>query len=180
MADPEFILLGDAIWIDFVNTARGREADPPDLLPDPAAYHRWAKAQKLPSDAHLVPWDEVLALRTHLLAVAEAAADDHQPPASAIQELNRRLGRADGHHQLTRVGGSWHLAFTPNAAPAALEAVAGSAARTLADAEARIRRCRATPCSLYFVDRSPGHSRTWCSADAPLHSGRVERRRAVR
>ena len=33
MSDPEFLLLGDALWIDFINTARGREADPPDGLP---------------------------------------------------------------------------------------------------------------------------------------------------
>ena len=28
MADPEFILLGDAVWLDFVNTARGRDPCP--------------------------------------------------------------------------------------------------------------------------------------------------------
>ena len=34
MAESEFTLLGDALWLDFVNTARGRTAPPPDLLPD--------------------------------------------------------------------------------------------------------------------------------------------------
>ena len=28
MATPEFTLLGDAVWLDFVNSARGREPDP--------------------------------------------------------------------------------------------------------------------------------------------------------
>ena len=42
MEHPEFTLLGDAVWLDFVNTARGRTADPPDLLPDAAAFARWA------------------------------------------------------------------------------------------------------------------------------------------
>lgn len=80
MPDPEFILLGDAVWVDFINTARGRTADPPDGLPDPAAYHRWTKASKLPSDALAHPWDEILGFRALLLSVAEAVAEDHQPP----------------------------------------------------------------------------------------------------
>ena len=37
MALEEFILLGDALWLDFVNSARGRIASPPDLLPDSTA-----------------------------------------------------------------------------------------------------------------------------------------------
>ena len=180
MPDPEFILLGDAVWIDFINTARGRVASPPDGLPDPAAYHRWTKASKLPSDALAHPWDEILGFRALLVSVADAVAEDHQPPSSAIHEINRRLVQADGHHQLTRVSGAWQLAFTPHRPATALEAIATSAARTLADAHARVRVCRAEPCSLFFVDRTPGHGRTWCSADAADHSGRVERRRATR
>ena len=34
MSESEFTLLGDAVWLDFVNTARGRVSSPPDLLPD--------------------------------------------------------------------------------------------------------------------------------------------------
>ena len=62
MSDPEFILLGDAVWIDFINTAHGRQPDSPDGLADPAAYHRWSKAEKLTSDATQLPWSEVLRL----------------------------------------------------------------------------------------------------------------------
>ena len=43
MSDPEFLLLGDAVWLDFVNSARGRDPFPPDLLPDIAAFGRWAR-----------------------------------------------------------------------------------------------------------------------------------------
>ena len=35
MAFEEFILLGDALWLDFVNSARGRIAASPDRLSDP-------------------------------------------------------------------------------------------------------------------------------------------------
>ena len=180
MSDPEFLLLGDALWIDFINTARGREVDPPDRLPEPAAYHRWTKAQKLASDADEVPWQEVLDLRSRLLSVASALAEERQPPSSAIHEINHLLARSEGHHHLTRVGGTWQLAFAPLRTAAALEAVAGSAALTLADPSVRVRRCRAEPCSLFFVDRSPGFARTWCSAEAAAHPVRVDRRRAYR
>lgn len=180
MSDPEFILLGDALWIDFINTARGRRADSPDGLADRAAYHRWIKAQKLTSDAAELPWDELLAFRERLLTIAGALDEDRQPPSSAIHELNHVLARTAGHHQLTRVGGAWQSAFVPHRAPTALEAIAGSAARTLVNAELRVRSCRAEPCTLYFVDRSPGHSRTWCSAEPGAHTVRVERRRAIR
>jgi predicted RNA-binding Zn ribbon-like protein len=180
MSDPEFLLLGDALWIDFINTARGREANPSDRLPEPPAYHRWTKAQKLASDADDVPWEDVLAVRARLLAVATALAEERQPPSSAIHEINRLVARTVGHHQLTRVGGAWHLAFAPLRPATALEAVAGSAAATLADPAVRVRRCRAEPCSLYFIDRSPGFSRTWCSAEPAAHPIRIDRRRAFR
>ncbi len=179
MSDPEFILLGDALWIDFINTARGRRPDAPDGLADSAAYHRWIKAEKLATDAADVPWEEVLAFRERLLAVAAALDEDRQPPSSAIHEINRILARNAGHHQLTRVGGAWQASFVPHRAPTALEAIAGSAAQTLANPDVRVHGCRAEPCTLYFVDRSPGHSRTWCSAEPGAHPVRVERRRAM-
>ena len=47
MTGPEFLLLGDAVWLDFVNSARGRDPDPPDLLPDMAAFGRWARHLRL-------------------------------------------------------------------------------------------------------------------------------------
>lgn len=179
MSDPEFILLGDALWIDFINTARAHEASPADRLPEPAAYHRWTKAEKLGADAADLPWDDVLAFRDRLLSIAGALAEDRQPPSSAIHDVNHLLTRLAGHHQLTRVGGSWQLTFAPAHTASALEAIAASAAQTLSDPAVRVRQCRAAPCSLFFVDRSPDHSRSWCSAEPSAHQVRVERRRAT-
>ena len=122
MPDPEFILMGDAVWIDFINTARGRGPEPVDSLPDPAAYHRWIKAEKLVSDAMELPWEEVRGFRDRLTLVASALAEERQPSSSAIHEINRLLARSEGHQQLTRVGGAWHLSFAAARAPAALEA----------------------------------------------------------
>jgi predicted RNA-binding Zn ribbon-like protein len=180
MPDPEFILMGDAVWIDFINTARGRGPEPKDSLPDPAAYHRWTKAEKLRSDATDHRWEDVLEFRERLVTVATALAAERQPPSSAIHEINRLLAQSAGHHQLTRVGGAWQITFAALHSPSALEAIARSAATTLADPHGRVRQCQAEECSLFFLDRSPGRSRVWCSAELEIHPVRIERRRAAR
>ena len=177
MPDAEFILLGDACWLDFVNTTRGRNAEPPDLLPDPAAYHRWARAQKLVSDVDEVAFADVLAFRRHLGALADALSAGRQAPGSAVAAVNAVLGRQPGHEQLTRTAGRWAIRLAPSRPPRALEAVARSAAATLADPARTVRRCAAEPCSLVFLDSSTTQSRRWCSPAICGGRGRIERRR---
>ena len=180
MTDPEFTLLGDACWLDFVNTARGRSASPPDLLPDPAAYHRWTKAEKLPSDVDTVPFPVILAFRRELARLAEALRIGRQPPPSAIAAINARLGTLAGREQLIRTAGTWQLPFAADRPPAGLDAIARSAAATLVDRTRTIRQCAADPCSLLFLDASPTQSRRWCSAGVCGGRGRIERRRGLR
>jgi len=179
MPDPEFTLLGDALWLDFVNTARGRSAAPPDQLPDPAAYHRWTKAEKLLSDVDAVPFPVVLAFRRELTLLAEALGAGRQPPASAIAAINARLSGQPGHEQLIRTAGAWELPFAPARPALALDAVARSAALTLADRARTVRRCAGDPCSLLFLDASTTQSRRWCSSAACGGRGRIERRRGL-
>ena len=153
MPDPEFILLGDAIWIDFVNTARGTGAVL-DRLVDPAAYYRWVKAEKLASDDDSVSFEDVLRLRDRLTLLATSLADEHQIPAAAIQAVNAALATNPGFHQLTRVRGTWRMQFTPLRPATALDAVARSVAATLSDPGRRgapVRRRRLHP----VPDRQP-------------------------
>jgi predicted RNA-binding Zn ribbon-like protein len=177
MADPEFTFLGDAIWLDFVNTARARTAPPPDLLADLAAYHRWAKAQKLRSDAGEVAFAELLDFRERLTALANALDRGLQAPATAISAVNQRLNGVAGHRQLTRISGTWGLHFSVTGQPPALAAIAASAATTVAAPRTVVRLCAGTNCSLFFSDDSPRHSRHLCSA-ACGRSVRLDRRRA--
>jgi predicted RNA-binding Zn ribbon-like protein len=177
MADPEFTFLGDAIWLDFVNTARARTTPSADLLADLAAYHRWAKAQKLHSDADEVAFAELLDFRERLTALAEALDRGRQAPATAISAVNGRLSGVTGHRQLTRVAGSWIQHFSVSGQPPALAAIAASAAATVADPRTIVRLCAGTTCSLFFSDDSPRHSRHLCSA-ACGRSVRLDRRRA--
>lgn len=178
MAASEFTLLGDAVWLDFVNTARGRTPSPPDLIPDADAYARWSRAQQLEPGAG-VPMAAVRAFRDHLTRLAEALHAGLQPPAGAIAAINTRLARCSGSHQLTRVNGSWHLRFAPDRPLAPLEAIARSAAMSLTDREAVVRQCAGETCSLFFTDSTPGQGRRWCDPALCGLGVRVERRRGL-
>ena len=180
MPDPEFILLGDALWLDFVNTGEGRTADAPDRLPDLAAYHRWAKAQKLASDADIIPFGKLLDLRTTLAGLAAILATGRQAPSSAVEVINEFLAQTAGYFQLIRTQGKWHVQFTPGHSTCASDAIVLSAARSLGDTRKQVQRCAGDTCSLFFIDDSASQSRKWCSMAACGERNRVERRRSLR
>ena len=178
MASREFTLLGDAVWLDFVNSARGRDPSPPDLLPDADAYTRWSLAQQLEPGAD-VAFALVRGFRAQLLQLAEALAARLPAPTGAVGAINGQLQRCTGRHQLTRVNGAWHLRFAPARPLSALESIARSAAATLADPAVVVRRCAGATCSLFFADASTGGSRHWCDPAVCSFGARVERRRGL-
>jgi predicted RNA-binding Zn ribbon-like protein len=180
MSESEFTLLGDAVWLDFVNTARGRVPSPPDLLPNLGAVGRWAEAQSLDwADGNGTSLDEVLAFRGRLTALAEALDADVQPPAGSITAINEHLSRNGGSHQLIRMSGEWQLRFAPSRAPTLLQAIAQSAAAALADPLLFVRRCAGETCSLFFTDDSPSQGRRWCNPAVCGREVKVERRRGL-
>lgn len=171
--------MGDAIWLDFVNTARGRTPFPPDLLSDEAAILRWAQAQSLYWDGEPPALNDALELRERLIALAEALNLGLQPPTGSIAAINQQLSRESGCHQLTRTGGEWQLRFAPARRPPILQAIAQSAAATLADPLMFVRRCAGEGCSLFFTDGSPNQSRRWCNVAVCGREVRIERRRGL-
>lgn len=175
-----FNLLGDALWLDFVNSARGRVPAPPDLLDDPAAFPRWCALHHLETAPEPPALPQVLEFRDRLTELALAMHDGRQPPAGAIAALNEQLARSAGRQQLTRLGGEWDLRFAPIHPLAPLETIARSAATTLADARIAVRRCAGEDCSLFFSDDSPTGSRRWCDPAVCGSHARVERRRGIR
>lgn len=177
MTHPEFTLLGDAVWLDFINSSRGRAPSPPDLLPDAAAYDRWSRAQRLSEDG--APFALVRSFREHLTAIAEALDAGLQPPGGAVAALNGQLAKCPGSHQLIRVGGGWRLRFAPTRPLRALEAIARSAAETLTSPATTIRRCAGATCSLFIADDTPAQGRRWCDATLCGNGARVERRRGL-
>jgi predicted RNA-binding Zn ribbon-like protein len=179
MTESEFTLLGDALWLDFINTARGRVPAPPDLLPDEAALLRWSATQRIDLNGGQPPLRLVLQLRERLTALAEALHAGLQPPAASIAAINQQLAQGGGCHQLTRISGEWQLRFAPEQSPAVLQAIAQSAAASLADSLRFVRRCAGEGCSLFFSDDSPNQSRRWCSIAVCGREMKVERRRGL-
>jgi predicted RNA-binding Zn ribbon-like protein len=179
MPDPEFLLLGDALWLEFVNTVATLSGSR-DALPDPAAYLRWTKSVRLEPPANTAAFQEALRLRTRLLTLARALDAGRTPPPAAIEAINARLLTLEGRRQLVRVGGAWRLHFAPSRSPSSLEAVALSAAETLANPLIVVRHCANPDCGLFFTDQSPGQGRRWCSRSRCGQRGRVERRRTTR
>jgi predicted RNA-binding Zn ribbon-like protein len=162
-----------------VNTATGRTPYPPDLLPDDAAMLRWTQAQSLHADGDLPNLNVALELRRRLTALAEALNLGLQPPAGSIAAINEHLARQAGCHQLTRTSGSWRLRFAPLTRPPILQAIAQSAAATLANPLLYVRRCAGAGCSLFFTDDSPNQSRRWCNMEVCGREVRIERRRGL-
>ena len=179
MPDPEFLLLGDALWLEFVNTM-GTPSGDRDALPDPGAYLRWTKAVRLESPPDAAAFVEATRFRGQLVQLAVAFDLGRSPPPATVEAMNRRLVSLEGRQQLVRIGGSWRLRFAPGRPPTALEAVALSAAQTLANPVIMVRRCANPECGLYFADDTASQSRRWCSRSRCGQRGRIERRRATR
>ena len=177
MAVTEFTLLGDALWLDFVNSGRGRVPSPPDLLPNATAYERWARIQHLEIEPDDGAFARARQFRTWLTTLAEALHAGQQPPGGVIEAINQQLARSPGVHQLTRESGEWRLRFAPSRTLTALDAIAQSAARTLADPLVTVRRCASQTCSVFFTDGSATRSRRWCDPSICGRHTRVERRR---
>lgn len=176
MAEAEFLLLGDALWLEFINTARPAA----DTLPDAAAFQRWSTAVRVDATGGPVAFSEVNKFRSQLVGLAESMAEGRNPPPSVVESINSRLGAVEGREQLVRIGGSWRIRFGPGRSPTALEALAQSAAQTLATPQAVVRACANRSCGLYLLDDSPSHSRRWCSRSRCGQGTRVERRRNAR
>lgn len=179
MPEPGFIILGDAIWVDFVNTARGT-GPVVDRLSGPDAWRAWIALEKLPPDDTTRPFTEILELRERLTALAQALSRERQAPAASIHAINAVLAKAPGCHQLTRVRGTWRTLFAPVRPPTAFDAIARSAANTLSDPAAVVRQCSGPGCSLFLVDTSTSHSRRWCRMETCGKRMRIERRRSAR
>ena len=155
MADPEFLLLGDALWLEFVNTAAypartaGRAARRERLSPldqgGPGGIARRSRGLRggpaLPRPA----------------AGAGAGAGRGAEPAALRRSRPSTPGwRAlDGREQLIRVGGRWRLRFAPVRPPARSRRWPSRRRRPWPIRCAMVRRCANPECGLFFADDSP-------------------------
>lgn len=175
-----FLLLGEPLTLDLVNTRVRRDGALLDLLDTPAALAAWLCAER----GRLI-WtgavgaEDVTALCALRAAMGELLAALRkrvQPGAVALAVVNQALANpaapprmvwsADGPQLQTRA---------PDAQrSAALHALALDAVTLLTGRDAqRIRQCAHADCILQFVARNP--RRRWCSSTRCGNRARVSR-----
>jgi predicted RNA-binding Zn ribbon-like protein len=168
---PTFLLLGEPIAIDLVNTLV-----PPgvggDLIATPERVVEWLRieADRLPADARRAPAvTSLVALREALRALFDAALDGRAPFRVPLRTVSAasRAGARYLDLEWTAAGGPRTRARPerrggggPGAA--VLSAIARSGIELLGGpAREKLRRCEGPGCTLLFVATNP--QRRWCA-----------------
>ena len=173
-----FLLVGNHLALDFLNTRPVLEGGPTELLCDFEALLRWYRAAGLldvrqasqlkrqwagdPRAAGLLK--EVWALRERLRKQVVAWEEGEPIRDATIAELNQCMKM---HPMLTRLTGdgadlSMELWFHPVEPEDLIAPLAHAAASLFAEADrTRVRQC--DQCVLHFYDTSKKGTRRWCS-----------------
>jgi len=188
VAAPEFMFLGDRLWLDFVNSDDTRRATASadvvrrvDALRDfdmfidwlhsaavldaerAAGMRRRAIQQPAGAAAALV---DARRVRSTLRTLAERGHQSAKARGDALAEINRILGRSAGTRRVEeRPDGSYARTFVTvgDAFAGLMIAVVDSAADSLISGElARVRRCSDQRCPHVFIDTTKNGRRRWC------------------
>jgi predicted RNA-binding Zn ribbon-like protein len=182
-ADDRFLFVGNAAWLDFVNTEIMSGGEGVDLLDDFGDLVEWLSAARLVSAAEAKAARERWAamaegrrvlesarrFRSVLRSTAERLAAGHRVADDAVAAVNDVLARPAHATAIRRDGHGfvradrWHFA----AAADVLAPVAESARDLLCDGDlSLVRKCRNPDCILFFYDTTKNHGRAWCSMSA--------------
>ena len=185
---PEFLFVGNDLWLDFVNTEVVADGTRVDLLGSEANLREWLIKAGIPGgwDApHSIDSDllsRALEFRALLRRMADGMSRGLPAPEEAIRAVNRLLRSRSGSEQLFRHGDRWRKEFRADDAgeAAPLLPIAHSAADLIAEGDPRlVRKCEGPTCILYFYDTSKNHKRRWCSMAGcgNRHKAAVHRKR---
>lgn len=193
------LFLGDHAALDFLNTAFAPDGHPVEVLKDGQSFLEWLGKTGLLED------EEARKLRRRLgrqkLDDAAARARDlrewvrtwlerwrSNPRADYAQEitlLNKYLRLLSYHRELNSDGTQQERPHI-NDADGLIGLLAAQVATLVTNEDACLVKCCAGPgCTLWFVDRTRGHRRLFCSASvcgnrAKVAAFRDRRRRAAR
>jgi predicted RNA-binding Zn ribbon-like protein len=177
----DFLLVGNLLWLDFVNTEPLRDGEPVDLLPGFGDLVVWLRvAAGLPADEarRAARWEgkaegqavlrEALALRAALREGAGRLAEGKAVGDRTLAAINRVLASRPAYRELIREGKRWVSRERPvSTAPEhLLVPIAESAAWLLEHGDPwLVRRCEGSSCVLHFYDTTRNRSRRWCSME---------------
>ena len=177
----DFPLVGNLLWLDFVNTEPVIDGMRVDLLPRFGDLVAWLEAAAgLPGDQarRARRWEgkaaadgllrEALVLRSALREGAERLAEGKSVGERTVAAINRVLAARPAHRALVREGTRWVSRERPvSPSPHHLLApIADSAAWLLEHGDpSLVRRCEGSSCVLLFYDTTRNRSRRWCSME---------------
>jgi predicted RNA-binding Zn ribbon-like protein len=161
----EWIGLDEAL--DVANTVAVANGVEHDLLAGEGEYERWAEAAAASpaldpgqGAALLAASERVLALREPIRQVVAATAAGDSPPRAAVSALNRASREAPGWVELA-ADGTLRQRTRARDTDRLLAAYARSALAIAADGPARLRRCPAPSCGMFYRPTRP--QQRWCS-----------------
>lgn len=106
-------------------------------------------------------------MREQLFAVLGASHRRKTLPPSSLGALSAAIRKAHAARVLAGANGPEIISYqwaSPDAPEVPLHACALAIANLLTGADRKlIRKCGASDCDVYFIDRSKGHRRHWCS-----------------
>jgi predicted RNA-binding Zn ribbon-like protein len=178
----KFLLVGNHLTLDFVNTKIMENGVPRDLLNGPEDVAAWAVAVRLldlPRAKKLVKlwqeaesreeFEEVLRFRKMLHALVETIAQNGSVPPPTLREINVHLRKLNGYTEVlpSAEGFTKRFVLEIHEPSQLLGPVAEAASNLLCYGNpAYVKKCENPACVLYFYDGTKNHSRRWCSMKA--------------
>lgn len=177
MAAEGYFLAGHPA-LDFANTLAAPHGEPVDYIPDGPSLLTWLVRAQLISPTAAAAWrrfpadglDETAgkarALRDELRRALPRPSPD-RPPRRLISALNHILAEGKSHMRIESHEGRIALvdALRLDEPDQLLQPIAESIADLLAHVDAAtIKPCENSKCILWFVDRTHGARRRFCSA----------------
>ena len=177
----DFPLVGNLLWLDFVNTEPVMDGERVDLLRGLGDLVAWLRAAAgLPAEEarQAGRWEgkaegqavlrKALVLRAALREGAERLAEGRAVGERTVAAINRVLASRPAYRQLIHEGRRWVSRERPaSMAPEhLLVPIAESAAWLLEHGDpSLVRRCEGSSCVLLFYDTTRNRSRRWCSME---------------
>jgi predicted RNA-binding Zn ribbon-like protein len=189
----EFLFVGNARWVDFVNTELSDGQSDFELLPDFEQLLRWGRESGALDEPAARAIAETAAagrakvvreahqLRTELRASAQRMAQGEVASGASVALVNSILRDHPRALQLQRHAAGWSARHEELkiGARVILARVAEDFAEFLSSADpSTVRRCENSPCKIFFHDTSRNRARRWCSMRICGNRSKVARHRS--
>ena len=179
----KFSLIGNNLFLDFVNTQKIRDGQPFETLESFADFAGWMIAVNLlePGQAEdlFKKWNgdsatvkflqETIRFRNLLRGMAENIADGKDISEETLKAINAHLKKQSGFTEIEKSENGFEKRFRFDLSEPSklLQPVAESAADFLCYGNFEfLRKCESAACVLFFYDTTKNHKRRWCSMKA--------------